>query len=64
MQIRPETGDDKEAIFEINKQVNRLGISAPFEVPGEAFMAIECIRGTWKQKNGCVKYPPVFDAVA
>lgn len=37
------------------------GLEAPFEVPGEAFMALELIPGATDGVGGTVKYPPAFD---
>jgi len=37
-----------------------LGIKAPFEVPDEAFMAIELGENTLDKVSGVVEYPSVF----
>lgn len=44
---------------------SQLGICADFGVPipDEAFMACECIQGTWKFKSGVVRYPSTFDGL-
>ena len=37
------------------------GLEAPFEVPDEAFMALELIHGAMDGVGGTVKYPHAFD---
>jgi putative acetyltransferase len=39
------------------------GIEAPFEVPDEAWMALELQPGALSGVKGVVKYPPAFDEV-
>jgi len=41
-------------------RASKWGIKAPFEVPDEAFMAIELIEGSLNGVAGVVKYPPEF----
>jgi putative acetyltransferase len=36
------------------------GIKPPFQVPDEAFMVLEIKKGSLKDINGTVKYPPAF----
>ncbi len=38
-------------------------ITSPFEVPDEAFMALELAEGSLKNVSGLVEYPPEFDEV-
>jgi len=46
------------------KEASRFEIRAPFEVPDNAFCAIELVRGELKNKSGVVEYPqPYLDAV-
>jgi len=40
-----------------------LGINPPFEVPSEAFLALELLPGALSGIRGVVKYPPPFDEV-
>jgi putative acetyltransferase len=38
-------------------------LEAPFEVPDDAFMALELVPGALKNVRGMVKYNPAFDSV-
>lgn len=42
------------------KPASQWGIHAPFEVPDEAFMALELIEGSLAKVSGTVKYPKEF----
>ncbi|WP_028550290.1 GNAT family N-acetyltransferase [Paenibacillus sp. UNC451MF] len=42
------------------KKASLWGITAPFEVPDEAFMALELRQGTLDNASGVVEYPSVF----
>ncbi len=42
------------------KKASLWGIKCPFEVPDEAFMAIELIEDSLKDKTGSVQYPEEF----
>lgn len=41
----------------------KWNIKAPFEVPGNAFLAIELVKGGLKNVSGTVIYPEEFDGV-
>lgn len=41
----------------------KWGIRAPFEVPSEAFMALELVKGGLANAAGVVKYPKEFEEV-
>jgi predicted N-acetyltransferase YhbS len=43
------------------KKASKWGISAPFKVPDEAFMAIELTKNRLKNCNGIVEYPKEFE---
>ena len=42
------------------RKASELGINAPFDVPEEAFMAIELQDNAFQQFSGTVEYPNVF----
>lgn len=42
---------------------SRFGIRCPFEVPDEAFMALELREGAAPRSGGVVRYRPEFDAL-
>ena len=42
------------------KRASLWGIKCPFEVPDEAFMAIELVENSLKNKAGTVQYPKEF----
>lgn len=42
---------------------SRFGLRAPFDVPDEAFMAIELTPGALTRVTGTVRYPAAFDEV-
>ncbi len=42
------------------EKASKWGIKAPFEVPNEAFMAVELKEGALKNASGVVEYPSVF----
>lgn len=42
---------------------SREGILAPFDVPDEAFMAVELVPGALIGVNGTVRYPPPFESL-
>lgn len=42
------------------KPASEWRISAPFDVPDEAFMVLELVRGALAGVEGVVKYPPAF----
>ena len=42
---------------------SRFGISCPFPVPVEAFMALELEPGSARELRGVVRYPAAFAAV-
>lgn len=42
------------------KPASQWKIKVPFEVPDEAFMALELVEGGLKGKSGTVAYPPEF----
>ena len=44
------------------QKTSTRGIEAPFEVPDNAFMAIELGKDALKNINGTVIYPPEFNA--
>lgn len=41
-------------------KASKFGISAPLDVPEDAFMAVELIEGALKDVTGKVEYPPEF----
>lgn len=45
------------------KLARECGIEAPFEVPGDAFLACELFSAALKNVRGVVKYSPAFDSV-
>ena len=45
------------------KPATEYGLEAPFEVPDDAFMALELVPGALKDVRGVVKYSPAFDPV-
>jgi putative acetyltransferase len=45
------------------KPAREYGLEAPFEVPDDAFMALELVPGALKNVRGMVKYNPAFDLV-
>ena len=45
------------------KPAREYGLEAPFEVPDDAFMALELVPGALKNVRGVVKYNPAFDSV-
>jgi putative acetyltransferase len=42
------------------KPASTFGIRCEFDVPDEAFMALELMRGTLDGKRGTIAYPPAF----
>lgn len=42
------------------KPASNWNIKAPFDVPGEAFMAVELVKGALGNSAGIVEYPPAF----
>ncbi len=42
-------------------KATKAGLSAPFDVPDEAFMVAELVPGALKGVSGMVQYPPEFD---
>lgn len=42
------------------EKASKWGIKCPFEVPDEAFMAVELVENSLKGKAGTVQYPDVF----
>jgi putative acetyltransferase len=45
------------------KPAREYSLEAPFEVPDDAFMALELVPGALKNVRGMVKYNPAFDSV-
>jgi putative acetyltransferase len=45
------------------KPAREYGLEAPFEVPDDAFMALELVPGALENVRGMVKYNPAFDSV-
>ncbi|XGC81062.1 GNAT family N-acetyltransferase [Bdellovibrio bacteriovorus] len=41
-------------------KASQFGISAPFDVPDDAFLAVELTEGALKDVSGKVEYPPEF----
>lgn len=43
------------------RPAHKFGLQAPFEVPDEAFMALELVPGALANTSGTVRYPPAFN---
>ncbi len=44
-------------------KASKFGIRAPFDVPDEAFLALELVEGALKEVKGVVEYPAPFSEV-
>lgn len=43
---------------------SKWGLSNPWNITGEAFMAIELVKGALDGNNGLIEYPAAFDQAA